>query len=461
MDASASIQPPPPFETVKAALMAGTTQDEIDAWYALGNERIRNMSSKGGGGSATMTLTNLLLKETGFFYQLVSFTSVPQTSRLLITCTELYTAEEVVLQKLPKVCDMSSSRFDNDNEFKLYGAIVVKAPNSRWLEWLDTSGVEELKLPRHPGGRHYTGVTDKEMLIMFGGERFSELRTLNLCNCSNITDASVMEVARRCSNLQTLDLDCCSNITDASVSEVARRCSNLQTLNLDRCSNITDASVSEVARRCSNLQTLNLPGKFYDYGISRWSVSPNITDASVLEVARGCSNLQSLNLTNCQGNITGASVLEVVRRCSNLQTLNLGGCSNITDASLLEIARGCTNLKTFSAPSCITDDSLREVARRCSNLRTLNLGGCRNITDASVLEIARRCLHLQKLDLNHCSNITDASLLEVARGCSNLQWLCLMNCRNITSAAKNAVKDLFSDQNSWVRQSPPKPSVFY
>ena len=46
MGASASTQQPPPFETVEAALMAGITQDEIDAWYALhgGNERTMTTS---------------------------------------------------------------------------------------------------------------------------------------------------------------------------------------------------------------------------------------------------------------------------------------------------------------------------------------------------------------------------------------------------------------------------------
>ena len=36
---------------------------------------------------------------------------------------------------------------------------MVRTPNSRWVKWLDTSEVEELKLP--------TSVTDEEMLIMF------------------------------------------------------------------------------------------------------------------------------------------------------------------------------------------------------------------------------------------------------------------------------------------------------
>ena len=123
-----------------------------------GSNKTQNTDHEGGGGgsAAQTTLAHVLLREKGLIYNLVSFTSVPQTSRLLTTCTELYTAEKVVLHKLPKVCDMSSSRWGKPrgNEFKLYGAIVVRAPNSRWLGWLDTSGVEELKLPQR--------VTDEE-----------------------------------------------------------------------------------------------------------------------------------------------------------------------------------------------------------------------------------------------------------------------------------------------------------
>ena len=50
------------------------------------------------------------------------------------------------------LCNMKYSR-------KLF-RLVAGVPNSRWFEWLDMS--------------------DEEMLIMFSGERFSELGTLNL-----------------------------------------------------------------------------------------------------------------------------------------------------------------------------------------------------------------------------------------------------------------------------------------
>ena len=129
-------------------------------------QKMDHESGGGGSGSAQRTLTDVFLKEKGLFYILVPFTSVPHASRLMITCKELYTAEEVVLQKLPKVCDMTSGHG------LMMFRLMVGVPNSRWLEWLDTSGVEELKLPQ--------SVTDEEMLIMFSGERFSKLRTLNL-----------------------------------------------------------------------------------------------------------------------------------------------------------------------------------------------------------------------------------------------------------------------------------------
>ena len=103
-----------------------------------------------GSSSAPLTLGKALLKETGFLRNLVEMTSVSQTFRLLMTCKELLAAEEEVFDKhkLPVVCDMRRGCM----EFKLYRA-MVGTPNSRWLKWLDTSGVEELKLPSERDGR--------------------------------------------------------------------------------------------------------------------------------------------------------------------------------------------------------------------------------------------------------------------------------------------------------------------
>ena len=66
-----------------------------------------------------------------------------------------------------------------------------------------------------------------------------------------------MEVARRCSNLQTLNLQLQQHHRRQRVGSSKTMFESPNTRPRS-CSNITDASVMEVARRCSNLQTLNL-----------------------------------------------------------------------------------------------------------------------------------------------------------------------------------------------------------
>ena len=340
--------------------------------------------------------------------------SLQESRNMMMTCTDF--AKRKNLWTAP-------ATWTEQDHVETLLQVMAESP-TRWKQWIDTSVVTALSL--------WT-VDDDWMSAVFTNvltlTKFPHLKAVTL---KGFTTLTVLDKDSVWSELQTLNLADCWNITDASVRAVARRCSKLQSLNLAEQKNITDASVSEVARRCSNLQTLNL----YCY-----PSNPNITDTSVMEVARQCSNLQSLNLGGCD-KITDASVSEVASGCSNLHTLDLADCDKITDASVSEVARRCSNLQTLNLGgygSKITDASVSEVAQQCPNLRTLDLGYCKNITDLSVLEVARRCSNLQTLDLEECDKITDLSVLEVARRCSNLQTLDLYNCRKITDACMNAL----------------------
>ena len=219
-------------------------------------EQKTDNKSGDGGGNRVLTLADVFFFKNKkrvlrrkIVHNITSFASVHQTFRLLLTCKEMLSAEEKIFQFYPPptVSDMTKG-----DGLKMYH-LMVRTPNSRWLEWLATSQVKELKLP--------TSVTNEEMSIIFVRDgRFSELQSLKLWGCYNITHASLANVVRRCPNLQSLDLGDCYHINDASVLVVARGCSNLQSLDLRWCQNITDASLGEVARRCSNLQSLNLKG---------------------------------------------------------------------------------------------------------------------------------------------------------------------------------------------------------
>ena len=113
-------------------------------------QKTHHEGGSGGGGSAAAV--KALLKEAAFLRNLVEMTSMSQTFRLLMTCKELLVAEKDVFEKhkLSVVCDMRRGC----NEFKLYRAMVGTL-NSRWLKWLNTSGVKELILPEN--------VTDEEI----------------------------------------------------------------------------------------------------------------------------------------------------------------------------------------------------------------------------------------------------------------------------------------------------------
>jgi 16S rRNA A1518/A1519 N6-dimethyltransferase RsmA/KsgA/DIM1 with predicted DNA glycosylase/AP lyase activity len=59
-------------------------------------------------------------------------------------------------------------------------------------------------------------------------------------------DSSVIEIAKGCSQLTSINLELCKQITDASVIEIAKRCSQLTSINLQYCHNITDASLNKL-----------------------------------------------------------------------------------------------------------------------------------------------------------------------------------------------------------------------
>ena len=271
------------------------------------------------------TLDTVLFKETGIIRSIVSFTSVTQTLRLLATSQNFHMVDHADVfrnYKLPAVCHMNRAC----DGFKLYRAMVRK-PNSQWLEWLDTSGVKELRMPR--------AITDKEMLSMFDDKRFSNLQTLNLEYCTYITGASLARVS---TNLQSLNMSWCRNIGLSKVkfpnlislklniyssnyfrTDLGTVWSTLKLLDLSNCNGIHDNTMSKIAKRCSNLESLDLRG-------SRW-----IGDDSVKVVAKYCPKLQHLSIGSTR--ISDEAVFQIVRQCLNIRSLDVRGCEELSDDS--------------------------------------------------------------------------------------------------------------------------------
>ena len=184
--------------------MNKSTTSESSSSSSSMSQRMTNNGTRG------LTLTELLLKKPMIIRILAHMTSLFQVMLLLVTCAELRSAavEDIFRNHYqPAVCDLTQG-----DSLRLYRKMAGTA-NSRRLVWLIKMVMEELKLP--------PSMMDEEMLIMFGGMRFSVLRKLdfggvgggiwNYAVCS-ITDVGMAEVVK-CTNLQSLNLACCINIT--------------------------------------------------------------------------------------------------------------------------------------------------------------------------------------------------------------------------------------------------------
>jgi hypothetical protein len=275
-----------------------------------------------------------------YIKKLVELLTIEKMSSLLTTCKEIHQAAEIILFYAPKV-------WKNDNEVRKMFVAMTEVQDSRWMtSWVDTKKVEQMALGSSTECYEETSAVTDERFKRFI-EQFPQLTSINLECCWEITDASVIEIAKGCSQLTSINLEDCKQITDTSIIEIAKGCSQLTSIDLAYSGKITDASVIEIAKGCSHLTSIDLC----------WC--NQITDTSIIEIAKRCSQLTSINLTYCN-NITDASVIEIAKGCSQLTSINLTSCNNITDASVIEVAKGCSQLSSIFliSGSNITDTTL-------------------------------------------------------------------------------------------------------
>jgi hypothetical protein len=168
---------------------------------------------------------------------------------------------------------------------------------------------------------------------------FSQLTSLNLAYCENVSVAGICRMADSCHQLESLTLEGCDHVTDRSLADIAASYPRLNSLDVSWCRHITDAGIIKVALGCRQLAELQL-------GIC-WSV----TDYSVVMVATNCRELRMLNLEYCY-QITDKALSSAATWSTQLQTIRLRSCSEVTDSGLAQLLLGCPRL---SADGILSD----------------------------------------------------------------------------------------------------------
>lgn len=137
-----------------------------------------------------------------------------------------------------------------------------------------------------------------------------KLESLNLSNCTHLTDLSFRQGAGF-PRLRNLQLAFCRNLTDEGFDAIARKNTSLEVLNISHCHIITITGLKALVTSLQQLSHLNL---------TRCS---NLDDKSLAIISNNCGRLKSLNLSMCQ-KMTVASVKKFRETMPTLQEVKLG-----------------------------------------------------------------------------------------------------------------------------------------
>ncbi|XP_014457525.1 F-box/LRR-repeat protein 2 isoform X2 [Alligator mississippiensis] len=114
------------------------------------------------------------------------------------------------------------------------------------------------------------------------------LQELDLMACHKLTDMSITKVI--CfPELRRLSLSLVHEITDSSLVAIARGCRNLEHLSLSHCGNLTDGGFMEAASYLRRLQRLNISG------------CNQLTYQTLLAIGKECTQLKNLDVSMCSG----------------------------------------------------------------------------------------------------------------------------------------------------------------
>ena len=148
---------------------------------------------------------------------------------------------------------------------------------------------------------------------------------LDVSGCSSITDAGITAICNECTSLQSINLWYCSDITDVSIIALAK-CGRLECVKLGECTNVTSDGIDALTNgHGGTLKTLDLS--------QCTALTPSI---SIDHISKRCEKLQVLSLREIEVNDNDVYTLSYY--CSFLTHLDLSNCKNITDASLQYLA---------------------------------------------------------------------------------------------------------------------------
>jgi len=268
----------------------------------------------------------------------------------------------------------------------------------------------------------------------------------------NITDVGLCAIASN-AELTQIELNDVPQITDESIITIAKSCSKLSSLSMDNCPGITNAALIALGTFSARLMHFTMID------------SVSITDESVVAMARGCHHLETVTLSSCTA-VTDTSLIALAKHCRHIKTFYMSSNKHISDEGISAVARSWPRLQwiNFSSSTKITDIGIITIAQHCPLLSKFCLNGANletRVTAASVTMLAECCPRLTRFTMlsecvsdmeliylvDHCKNlrvleirsrtITLEGIRYVAEHCHYLKYLCIFTNRDTFGDVRN------------------------
>lgn len=179
-----------------------------------------------------------------------------------------------------------------------------------------------------------------------------ELLTLKISN-SYLFDEDILPIIEKFRCMLVLELEECFNLTDATVVAIAANMTQLQSLSLYHNHNFSDECIKTLVSACTELDDLCL------------DLCDNLTDLAVREIAIKCSKLKDLSMLR-MGGLTNASVVYLSQHCTTLESVHLGfpdiDCESVI--ALIDNSPGLVELSMQGMQAPLSEDLLDLIKQR-------------------------------------------------------------------------------------------------
>ena len=303
----------------------------------------------------------------------------------------------------------------------------------------------------------------------------AQLRNLYLNKCKQINDRAVASISKL-SKLQKLDLsDChlvscsglirglcdtestsqvthlnlsCTDVGDAFVEKACQTLPHLNHIDLGSCFKVTDASVHAIARSLKYLRYLRLSwcSKITDIGLTGASSDHKyITDENDNEGKYGTKVIfrkPTMKREMREINRTDNTIKPVaLKNLAGLRYLDLTACKQLTSVGLTQAVQfpELRYLGLGLLPN-LTDDGLVHMVFKNPSIEELNLSQSKHITDSSMEIVTRHLVRLHSLNVMGCAELTDKTVAYMRRSCARLRHLDVSFCGGISYYAMDQLE---------------------